>query len=258
MIPLRDDIPSRTTPYVNYAVLVVCLLTFLQQVADTPNGSAMIERFGMIPARITHPGQVVIIQDYEIVRQHPQPEVKLIERPALPSAVPPVLTFITSMFLHGGWLHLIGNLLFLYIFGDNVEDCFGHVGYLLFYLGTGILAGLAHWAAMPESAIPTIGASGAIAGIMGGYFVLYPHARVLAVIPVFIILYTVVLPAQLFLGVWFLIQLLQGTSSLGGLQTSGVAWWAHIGGFFAGYVLARFLKIAGILKPVVHVRRYIS
>lgn len=250
MIPLRDNVPSRITPIVNYLLLASCLFLFWQQFTSADQGSKLVERFGMIPARITHPGEEVIIKDYQLIRRGPPPEFQVVERPAEPAGVPASLTFITSMFLHGGWLHLLGNLLFLYIFGDNVEDCYGHFWYLVFYLGTGLLAGLAHWAVAPESSVPTIGASGAIAGVMGAYFVLYPRARVLAVVPIFIILYTVVLPAQLFLGFWFLLQLIQGTTMLGNLESGGVAWWAHIGGFFAGYLLTRFLKSVGVLKPV--------
>ncbi|WP_237228956.1 rhomboid family intramembrane serine protease [Rubinisphaera sp. JC750] len=254
MIPIRDDIPSRTTPFVNYALIVICFLVFLQQFSAGPHQSEQAEKFGMIPKRVSDPSAPIVLKDYEIVQQSP-PKYRIVERPAVPSPVPPMVTFITCMFLHGGWMHLLGNMLFLYIFGDNVEDCFGHLGYLGFYLLAGILAGVAHWASMPDSMIPTVGASGAIAGVMGGYFVLYPHARVLTLVPIFIIFYTIVLPAQLFLGVWFLLQLVQGGSSIGATETSGVAWWAHIGGFFAGYLIARGLKSAGVLKPAVTERR---
>ncbi len=138
-------------------------------------------------------------------------------------------------------MHLIGNIWFLYIFGDNVEDRMGPFGYLLFYLGAGITASLTHFAFQPTSAVPTIGASGAVAGIMGAYMLLYPHAKVVTVVPIFFILQIMVLPAQIFLGIWFVIQLLQGGFSMGSAQAAGVAWWAHAGGFLFGLVVAWFL-----------------
>src|SRR5690606_5683097 len=127
----------------------------------------------------------------------------------------------------GGWLHLLGNMWFLYIFGDNVEDRLGHVGYLLFYLGAGVIASGVHLVTNSSSMIPTVGASGAIAGVMGGYFVLYPHSRVLTLVPIFIFIHIMVIPAPVFLGIWFLLQFFQGTFSLGAVQAGGVAWWAH-------------------------------
>ncbi len=145
--------------------------------------------------------------------------------------------FLTSLFLHGGWVHAIGNLWTLWIFGDNVEDRLGPVGFLIFYLACGFSAGAVHLATHPESMAATIGASGAIAGVMGAYLVLFPRARVLTLIPIVIWPWFVELPAVLFLGLWFLTQLYSGAMSLGVPEAGGVAWWAHVGGFAAGILL---------------------
>jgi membrane associated rhomboid family serine protease len=145
--------------------------------------------------------------------------------------------FLTSLFLHGGWVHVIANLWTLWIFGDNVEDRLGSVGFLIFYLACGFSAGTVHLVAHPTSMAPTIGASGAIAGVMGAYLVLFPRARVLTVIPIFIYPWIVEVPAVFFLAVWFLTQLLSGAMSLSVAEAGGVAWWAHIGGFAAGILL---------------------
>src|SRR5262249_34301990 len=155
-----------------------------------------------------------------------------LEQEAPEPAISPWWTLLTCMFLHGGWLHIIGNMWFLYIFGDNVEDRLGHFGYALFYLGSGVFASLTHLLTNASSTVPTLGASGAIAGVMGAYMVLYPHARVLTLIPIFYFIQILLLPAPLFLGIWFLIQAFQGTFAItSAKEGAGVAWWAHIGGF---------------------------
>jgi len=149
------------------------------------------------------------------------------------------------MFLHGGWLHFVGNMLYLWIFGDNVEDRLGHGRFALFYLGCGAAAALAHVYMNPSSMIPTIGASGAIAGVMGAYFVLYPHSRVLALVPLFIIWEVVEVPAIIFLGIWFLMQFFSGIGSIAmeaGVKTGGVAFWAHVAGFVAGAAAVLVLR----------------
>jgi len=154
------------------------------------------------------------------------------------------LPFIASMFLHGGWLHLIGNMWYLWIFGDNVEDRLGHVRFLLFYLLCGIGAGIAHTLLNPASRIPSIGASGAIAGVLGAYFVTFPFAKVLTVVPILFFVQILEIPAILVLGLWFLMQFLYGTASLAvatSANTGGVAWWAHVGGFLIGIVLLRLM-----------------
>jgi membrane associated rhomboid family serine protease len=250
MIPLRDNIPSRTTPLVNYAVIAVCALVFLAQLAEGRGEAGLVERFGMIPARIADPDKPVEIPvGTQPVRTRRGIELATVVRPAAPAAVPAWLTTLTCIFLHGGWMHFLGNMWFLFIFGDNVEDRFGHFGYLLFYLGCGLAASLAHFATAPGSTVPTIGASGAIAGVMGAYFYLYPRAMVLTLIPIVFIFEMVVLPAPLFLGIWFLLQFFQGVFSIGAVQASGVAWWAHIGGFAAGLVIALLLNRTHHLRP---------
>lgn len=248
MIPLRDNIPSRTAPVVNYVLIGICSAVFFLQVTD-PAGNAIVEEYGMIPSRISAPDRPVMVPDVQPVQVRGQMFLQRIERPALPSAVPALFTMLTCVFLHGGWMHFLSNMWFLHIFGDNVEDRLGHVGYLVFYLTSGIGASIAHYLTGPDSMIPTIGASGAIAGVMGSYFVLHPRAMVLSVIPIFFFFQMVVLPASVFLGIWFLIQFFQGTFAINSVESSGVAWWAHIGGFFFGYVVTRILKFMDLVKP---------
>ena len=238
MIPLRDNIPSRTTPIVNYMLIGICTLVFIAQLSGGDGGQKMVEQYGMVPARLTDPDAEIVIRQQQVVQTPRGPQVQIIEHQLAPSVVAPMLTVLTCMFLHGGWMHFLGNMWFLYVFGDNVEDRFGHIGYLLAYTATGVAASLAHFAAGPESGVPTIGASGAIAGVMGAYAWLYPKARVLAVLPLIIILQTIILPAPIFLGVWFAIQTFNGISAAASGAAAGVAWWAHIGGFVAGGLLA--------------------
>ncbi|MBI1789250.1 MAG: rhomboid family intramembrane serine protease [Acidobacteria bacterium] len=204
MIPLRDTLPSRSAPVVTMAILVVNVLVFLYQVSLEPyTRNHFIYQYAMIPAK------------------------------------PQLLDFLTSMFLHGGWMHLIGNMWFLWIFGDNVEDILGHGKYLAFYLACGAAAGAAQYLANPDSRIPTVGASGAIAGVMGAYMIKFPQARILTLIPIFVLFTTVEIPAVLILIYWFVLQLFSGVGSIGHSSVSqgGVAYWAHIGGFVAGMVL---------------------
>lgn len=250
MIPLTDTIKPRSRPIVNYLLMIVCGIVFLLQLEDPLTPSAgMIERYGMIPFRVLHPEV-----DLPMTTRLGTP-VPGLNGQTPDSSFPAILTLLTCIFLHGGWLHFLGNMLFLHVFGDNVEDCFGHLGYLLFYVGTGLLAGIAHLMSMPNSIIPTIGASGAIAGIMGGYFVLYPHSRIYTLIPAFVVFFTVLLPAQVFLGIWILFQLVQGSFTAGGAEASGVAWWAHIGGFMAGYLITKVLLQSGVIRqPIPEVR----
>ena len=154
-----------------------------------------------------------------------------------------ILPLFSSMFLHGGWMHLIGNMLFLYIFGDNVEDRFGHLKYLVFYFIAGITAAATQIYMFPNSEVPMVGASGAIAGVLGAYVFMFPTAKVLTLLPIFFFFQLIELPAFLFLGIWFIMQILSGMFALGiGADAGGVAWWAHIGGFVAGIVLFPFLR----------------
>lgn len=254
MFPLRDNIPSRTWPVVNYALIALCVLVFLVQWSSPNDEQTIVEKYGMIPARVTHPGEPVEIR--ELVPVSTPAGVRAIERERV-AAEPPIpawLTMLTCVFLHGGWMHLLGNMWFLHIFGDNVEDRLGHVGYLVFYLLAGLAASLVHLVSGPDSTIPTVGASGAIAGVMGGYFVLYPHARVLAVVPIVFFIQVLVLPAPLFLGVWFLLQFFQGSFAIGGMEAGGVAWWAHVGGFAAGVLSVLILRGVGLARPAVEQR----
>ena len=206
MLPIRDVIPSQTVPVATIGLIALNGLVFLHEfslVAHSPAAlDSFIEIYGFIPAAFTIP------------------------------------TIFSSMFLHGSWMHLFGNMLSLWIFGDNVEDRLGHGRYVFFYLLCGVIATLAHFFSDPTSQIPTVGASGAIAGVMGAYFVLYPHSRVLMWVPIFFLFEV---PAVFFLGFWFLTQLLSGVSS--GLassgQVGGVAFWAHVAGFAAGAVLVK-------------------
>ncbi len=255
MIPLKDDIPSRSTPVVNVLLIVVTSLMFLSQLGETGDGPGMVERYGMIPARVLHSAgdPPVEIVEPVVVRTPFGPRVEEHRRPAAPAGVPDWLTLLTCVFLHGGWAHFLGNMWFLWIFGDNVEDRFGHLGYAAFYLGSGVLASLSHLLTATGSAVPTIGASGAIAGVMGAYLFLYPRARVLTIVPIFVIIQFMTIPAPVFLGLWFLLQLWQGAASLGDVASGGVAWWAHIGGFAVGFAIAWFLRKEDHLRPPVEI-----
>ena len=254
MLPIRDDIPARRTPVVNYLLIAACTLAFLAQLMTPADRPSLVERYGMIPKRLSDPAEPVLLPEVELVRTPRGVAQREVFREAAPAAVPPIATLVTCVFLHGGWLHFLGNVWFLWIFGDNVEDRFGRLGYLLLYLGCGALASLAHLMSAPHSPIPTIGASGAIAGVMGSYLLSYPHARVLALLPLGIIFTTFVVPAPLFLGVWFLIQLYQGAASTG-VETTGVAWWAHVGGFAVGAAATAAGSRTGLLRPTTPRRR---
>ncbi|MBC7165159.1 MAG: rhomboid family intramembrane serine protease [Roseovarius sp.] len=206
MIPIRDHNPSRCTPYVTYALIAANVLVFIGYWPLFASERALMQFFdqwALIPARVTFTG------DYS--------------------------GLVTSMFLHGGLLHLAGNMLFLWIFGDNLEDRMGHLPYLAFYLATGIAAGLAQVLGEPLSRMPTVGASGAIAGVMGGYLLLFPRARVDVLLIFVVFVQIVTMPAALMLVIWFVFQLLAGLAS--NPETGGVAYWAHAGGFVAGVVL---------------------
>jgi len=210
LIPIRDDIPSRTTPWVKIAFIAISVAAFLYVNSLTSEGSvrAFYMTFGAVPAALT-------------------------------GSDPAYLTVLTSMFLHGGWGHLLGNMWYLWIFGNNVEDAMGHGAFAAFYLLCGISATAAQVLIDPASRVPMVGASGAIAGVLGAYLVLYPAARVLAVVPIWVFIRFVEVPAILFLVLWFLLQLFLGVSALGVQQEGGVAFWAHVGGFVAGLVLVR-------------------
>jgi membrane associated rhomboid family serine protease len=213
MIPLRDENPSTSTPFVTGFIILVCVVVFLYMfLLPEAQVARFIASFGTVPAAVTGQGGEGGLRAYG--------------------------TLVTSMFLHGGWWHLIGNMLYLWIFGDNVEDLMGHGGFLIFYLITGIAAAASHIALNATSTLPMVGASGAISGVLGGYLVLFPRARIISIIPLFYFFRIVAVPAIVFLPLWFLIQFSSGLLSLG-VGGSGVAFWAHVGGFAAGVVLVR-------------------
>lgn len=219
MIPLRDSIRSRRFPIINVILITFNVVIFFYEVSLGKEVEYLFKNFGIIPQHFLHTmgeGNIALV---------------------LPS-------LFSSMFLHGGWLHLIGNMWFLWIFGDNVEDRMGHFRFLFFYLLCGIGAALIHILVNPSSRIPTIGASGAIAGVLGAYFILYPLGKVLTLVPLGFFLTVVQLPAILFLGFWFLIQFLLGGlhSAFAPKDVGNVAWWAHVGGFISGAILIFFFK----------------
>jgi hypothetical protein len=219
MIPLRDTNPSKTIPFVTYVLIGMNVVVFILELSVGKYLPEFIAQFGVVPARFMADVQAKTVDMYTIV------------------------PFFSSMFLHGGWMHLIGNMLFLYIFGDNVEDKFGHLKYFLFYIIAGLAAAALQTYINPGSEIPMVGASGAIAGVLGAYVFMFPTAKVLTLIPIFFFFQIVELPAFIFLGLWFLLQILSGMMSLGiGADAGGVAWWAHIGGFAAGAVFVPFLR----------------
>lgn len=219
MIPLRDDNPTRIVPVISYALLASCIAVFLWQLSLSPESQrAMIYALGVVPATLLQ-------------------GASLPEEVAL---VPPVATIFTSMFLHGGIMHLAGNMLYLWIFADNIEDAMGHVRFVAFYLLCGVAAALTQALPAPGSEIPMIGASGAISGVLGAYLLLHPRAHVLVLIPLGLLTQIVRLPAMLVLGLWFLLQL--ASEAMAGGGGGGVAFRAHIGGFVAGLVLIPLFK----------------
>jgi membrane associated rhomboid family serine protease len=224
-LPLYDDNPIRRPPLVTYALIGLCVGAFLWELGQ--NGAIVAYRFGMIPARLFGYAGLA-------------PELAII---------PPWATIATSMFIHGGWLHIGGNMLFLWIFGNNVEDLLGRGRYLLLYLGSGAAAALVQAASAPHSSVPMIGASGAIAGVLGAYILTYPRANVHCFVWIVIFFWIVTVPAWILLGLWFSVQLFSGLAA--GPGSPGVAFWAHVGGFASGillYLLLRPPKI-GLLQP---------
>ena len=219
MIPLRDTTRSSNYPVVNTLLIAMNVLIFFVQMTQGPRLNLFIFTYGLVPARYSSP---------EIAHYF--------------TSLQQIFSFVSFMFLHGGFLHLLGNMWSLYIFGDNVEDRLGPVRYFFFYLLCGWASGLFHLFTNWQSQIPTIGASGAIAGVMGAYFLLYPRSKILTLIPIFFIPYFIEIPAFFFLGLWFAIQFLSAAGSQG--QTGGIAWWAHIGGFISGIILLKlFMKV---------------
>jgi len=232
MIPIRDTIPSKNVPVINNLLIGINVAVFLFQLMQ---GSDMgfqrlVYYYSLVPARYTVPGWA--------------DGVTLFHKG---------VALITFMFLHGGILHLLGNMWFLYIFGDNVEDRLGPLRYTIFYLLCGLTSGLTHLALNAHSTSPTIGASGAVAGVMGAYFLLHPRSRILTLIPIIIIPWLVEIPAYFFLGIWFLLQLFNASWSSG--AGGGIAWWAHIGGFICGMVLLKLIDALPSTGITAHLRK---
>lgn len=230
MIPLRDSVRPRTFPLVNYSIIIINILIYLKQSQLSQlQLASFIQTYGVIPHSLSQLLPEAIFNGQW-------------------SSLAPLLT---SLFLHGNLLHLGGNMLYLWVFGDNVEDRLGHGKYLLFYIITGIAASLVHIYSDPISDIPTIGASGAIAGVLGAYFLAFPNARILALVPIFFFVTITEIRAVFFLFLWFLLQLVNGLTILGsGNNIQMVAWWAHIGGFAAGaffFILFKKSKRSGTI-----------
>lgn len=222
MIPIRDTIPSKNYPVVNNCIIGINVIFYLVQMAQGPDLNRFVYIYGLVPARYSIPQ----ITSYFTTGQQ-------------------FFSLLSFMFLHGGFWHLLGNMWSLYIFGDNVEDRLGPLRYIVFYLLCGITSGLSHLIFNLNSNIPTIGASGAIAGVMGAYLILHPNAKILTLIPIIFIPWFIEIPAFFFLGFWFVLQFINAAGSHGSI--GGIAWWAHIGGFIFGII---FLKIFLLLPKI--------
>jgi membrane associated rhomboid family serine protease len=219
MFPIRDLIESRTVPIISYLIILLNCIVFLFELSlGEGNQETFFQQYGFVPSYF-------------------------FSNPGLSEAE----SIFSSMFLHAGWAHVIGNMWFMWIFGDNVEDRFGHIGFIFFYLFTGLCAALTQAFIDPHSQIAMVGASGAISGVLGAYFVFYPTARVEALIPFGYFSRITVVPAVIFLGIWFGMQLIPGLTSLasvsGGHEVGGVAFWAHVGGFVSGYIIAQMVRV---------------
>ena len=217
MIPLRDTINSKNYPIVNNSLIFINVMVFIIELSQGPEFKRFIYLYGLVPARYSVPE----IANYFSMGQQ-------------------AFSLVSFIFLHGGFWHLLGNMWSLYIFGDNVEDHLGPIRYLLFYFLCGLTSGITHLAFNLHSTVPTIGASGAIAGVMGAYLILYPHSKILTLIPIIIIPYFIEIPAYFFLGIWFVFQFINAAGTHA--DVAGIAWWAHIGGFVFGII---FLKVLG-------------
>ena len=223
MFPLKNLSPRLTFPVMTVLLIIANILVFLYQVSlPLRAAEAFVNLYGMVPARVV----LALAGQHHVT----------FEQAFIP--------LFTSMFLHGGWLHILGNMWFLWIFGGQVEDRLGHFTYLVFYLICGLGSGVAQLAFSWGSKIPAIGASGAIAGVLGAYIVFFPSSRILTLVPLFIIWFTAQIPALVFIGLWFLIQFLSGISSVGAASMGGVAWWAHVGGFLLGVLIAQFYRVS--------------
>ena len=223
MIPLKDENPSNTVPVINILLIVTNISVFIYMNYFAPLSTrSIIFKLGFIPYELSH-----------FVDVNPK------------NLVPIPLTIFTAMFMHGGWLHLLSNMLYLWIFGDNIEDKLGHIKYLIFYIMCGIAATLVHGFININSRIPTLGASGAIAGVLGAYMFLFPKARIKTLVILFVFIQIVHIPAVIMLGYWILLQILSAYAEYGSKTEAGIAWFAHIGGFIAGLALIVVMKKRG-------------
>ncbi|MDP6924264.1 MAG: rhomboid family intramembrane serine protease [Candidatus Scalindua sp.] len=227
MIPIRDRNSSGTFPYVTIGIIIINVFIFLYELSLGSDLTIFVYQYGVVPVKATHYFQA--------------PDSTLIDT---------FFPFLSSTFLHAGFIHLIGNMWFLWIFGDNIEDRLGHIKYLCFYILCGAIASSVHVFFNSESQIPCIGASGAIAAVLGAYMVTFPRARVTTIIPIFIFIQIIELPAVIVLGFWILIQFFSGTASSTASASGGVAWWAHVGGFVSGIILFYIIRILFVRKPV--------
>jgi len=220
LIPIHDEIKARRFPYINYILIAINVAVFIFEFLSGPRLETFISEFALVPAQLTA---------------------------GLDSG--DIRSIFTSMFLHASWMHLLGNMLYLWIFGDNVEDRLGHFWYLVFYLAGGFVAAFAHWAVNPASIIPTVGASGAIAAVLGAYLLMFPRARVYTFIPIGFFIRLRLLPASIVLVVWFILQLFSGVLTLGAGDMGGTAFWAHIGGFVFGVLVGWLAKGRNVGTP---------
>ncbi len=218
MIPLRDKNPSRTFPFVNYFLIAANIAVFVYELSLGQHLDDFLVKYGLSSHRY-----------FLDVAQHSHHFARYIP-------------FVSSMFLHGGWLHVIGNMWFLYIFGDNVEDRFGHGNYFAFYIIVGLVSGVVQLLSDVGSTVPTIGASGAISGVLGAYLVMFPRAKIVTLIPIFFFFDIISISAFLFIGFWFVIQFVSGLQTFGIDTSGGIAWWAHVGGFAAGILMVPVFK----------------
>jgi membrane associated rhomboid family serine protease len=222
VFPLRDSVRTRRRPWVTYSLIFVNLAVFLLELAAGSSASLLVSTFAVVPTRVLNPGFWLATAGW------------------------PLVTLVTSTFVHGSWGHVVGNMLYLWVFGDNIEDLLGKGRFLLFYLLCGALANVAHILANPTSGVPTIGASGAVAGVLGGYILSYPRARVLTLIPIGFFVPAIKVPAWAYLGLWFLVQLASGLAPIWVSDvTRTVAFWAHISGFLSGIALVPLLRSNG-------------
>lgn len=215
MFPIKDENPTRTFPLVTVSLITTNVLIYLYQIGLGPQEARFIHEWGLVPVRLLGKG-------YSLRSSHPE-----------------IINVFSSMFIHGGLMHLFGNMLYLWIFGNNVEDIMGHFRFFLFYLISGFIATMVHVLTAPNSRIPLVGASGAISGVLGAYFVFFPTARIYTVVFLLYFIRIIRVPALFFIGVWILSQVVNSVATLGYGEGGGVAWFAHIGGFLAGIFLAR-------------------